>query len=808
MQSGGPAFGSSRARRLPAALGFHPIGVETPVYLGILGGILGWICKEHRWALLALGVVLAAGVSAPGRAAESADADSNDEDGEGENDRTRDLFALSLEDLLALEVVTGSTADRTQAVAPSNLLVITREVMLRRGYRSLSDLMDDLPGIEVHHGSNVEWDHVVLVRGQKGNAKFIVLQDGVRINAISGTPHSIGRNYSLANAERVEVLLGPASALYGADAFAGVINIITRGGEAIGGVEARASYGMYNTTDDVLVAGFREGPVEVALTGSFYYSDDPNLAEAYPDQYAWYHDRYLTDGVVLAAPGSDELVSVGIEPWATPNLTYYVNGTVEIADRFRVGYTRHSDRHSSSVPVAPEFTLYTADARWEYAIQSFFAEHEYVGPRDKLRLLSTLSIGSYRTNPRSQYLNNFAGYGVAGYKYEQHLAGRFEQRVSYRFLDRLAACVGVTYEDFSGQPKSADLTHPYDPDVASDAQDQIYAGTDIDDVDGNDLSVPVDFFEYRYQNIGAYAELDARPLDWLALLVGLRFDHNTRYGNNLAPRASVVLTPSGTTRIKLMYGEAFLAPAPYNTYQHFGSFAPVTDEDGNVTGLQSYFWWIPNPDLQPERLRTAELSFSQSIAGIVQLDLSGYYTHVRDLMVGAPTELDSYKGWPAGLVYHTTNGGSAHFWGGSVGAQAQLSSGIVRVEPHVSYVLTAGEIDGDPLPIAAMHGVKGGVDVGIQRFSISLRAIYRSRARHEFMSDDDGVPLSIPASVVVNGHLRYSELVRSKRFTLSPWVDVKNLLDARYTAFADTTILYPGAPQDPIRVVGGVDLSF
>jgi len=124
---------------------------------------------------------------------------------------------------------TGEEARRT----PATVAVVTAAQIERRGYLDLEEVFHDLPGFDVARGNGEIYANL-HPRGFQatGNDRMLLLIDGVEQNDLSsGTVH-LSRQFSLLNVERVEVLYGPASALYGAYAYGGVINVVTRPPEA------------------------------------------------------------------------------------------------------------------------------------------------------------------------------------------------------------------------------------------------------------------------------------------------------------------------------------------------------------------------------------------------------------------------------------------------------------------------------------------------------------------------------------------------------------------------------------------------
>ncbi|PTL81831.1 TonB-dependent siderophore receptor [Vitiosangium sp. GDMCC 1.1324] len=726
--------------------------------------------------------------------------------------RPSDISELSLEDLLNLEVVTPSAQAQTVSEAPSTVYVFTKETIRRRGYTYLAQLLEDVPEIEMHFKARPEYSEQIIVRGilGQGNEKIIILLDGFRIDALSKTPHSVGHNFSLVNVERVEVVLGPVSALYGPDAFAGVIQIITRSGAQVQGGRVTGSIGRFNTTEDSFVVGAKAGDLSLAVSGSYYHSDEPTLPNFYPEDFRWYNERYKTRGEVHVSPFAPEdlVVVVPIEPYATPTNDYFLSARLDIGD-FRFGYTRHYDRHSSSLPESSDLALFIKDAKWAYTIQSAYGQYTYRSGDEKLELITSLSLNTYEVDPDSAFINYVTSY-QRGFKYEQFLVGELEERISYHFLSWLSGTWGLSYRDLAGVPKTADLAKRLDPDASPpEFQGHVYIGTDVRDVTGRDLSVPVDFYNIHEQNLGTYLELRAQPRPWLNVTAGARFDHQTRYGDSLTPRIGVILQPREGTRLKLLYGEGFLAPSPNVAYQHFGSFAPVTDEAGNIIGLKSFFFHLPNPDLKPERLRMGEIIVSQDFGDAVRVSANGYLSHVRNRFGVQLLENQTFKGWPVDVVEQPINLGERFLsYGGTLRLDVLVRSGRLSLNPYASYTFTSGKRGEDPIPSAAMHVVKGGLDIAWRGLSLSTRLIARSSAFHPVLRDENGHLMVIPGSTVVNAHLRYSDIVRFHGISPSLWLDVRNLFDARYYLVSGAVAHLPGVPQDPLRILVGAEVAF
>src|SRR3984957_19478614 len=193
------------------------------------------------------------------------------------------LLGLSMEELMNIKVVTASGYMQTTAEAPSTITVITSQQIAERGYEQLEDALRDVPGIDMIH-LNGYAPTLFYFRGMYGaeNLRALLMIDGIVENNIIGSNDMAGPAYNLHNVERIEIIWGPASALYGADAFGGVINIITKKGADINGVHAEEGYGTFNTSFTKLSMGLKKSNFEYDISGTLYNTDGPVFANRDP----------------------------------------------------------------------------------------------------------------------------------------------------------------------------------------------------------------------------------------------------------------------------------------------------------------------------------------------------------------------------------------------------------------------------------------------------------------------------------------------------------------------------------------------
>lgn len=191
------------------------------------------------------------------------------------------LLELDLGTLMDMQVVTPARRGQTIFEAPSNVTVVTREIIQRRGYRTLEDLLADVPGFDVTAGQpSGEFPTHYVFRGitDVGQTKVLIMVDGIVRNDVSnGWSRHIGYEFTLNDVEKVEIVGGPGSALYGANAYAGLINVITRTGEdesAGLSLEARSTFGTDGTLAPELFARYKfPNGLDFQLAGRWYKSD-------------------------------------------------------------------------------------------------------------------------------------------------------------------------------------------------------------------------------------------------------------------------------------------------------------------------------------------------------------------------------------------------------------------------------------------------------------------------------------------------------------------------------------------------------
>ncbi len=480
-----------------------------------------------------------------------------------------DLTQLGIEELMEIEVATvygASKYEQKVTEAPSSVTIITAEEIKKYGYRTLADILRSVRGFYVTYDRNYNY------LGSRGfsrpgdyNTRFLLLVDGHRINdnvydgAYFGTEFIIDVDLI----ERVEIIRGPGSSLYGTNAFFGVINIITKQGQDFKGTEISGEAGSFDTYKGRLSYGnkFQNG-LEILLSGSLYDSkgqrhlffkefDDPatnnGVAEnADDDQYnSFFTKLSFHDFTLQAAYVSREKV-IPTGSWDTV---------------FNNPRTRTTD----------ELSYIDLNYNYDFGRQTNIQARVYYD--------QYYYKGDYLYDYPPVTLNKDRAWG-------DWWGG--ELKLITKVVEKHLLTLGAEYRDNFRQDQSN-----YDEDPFC-----LYLE------DTRDSTI-----------LAFYLQDEFKILKNLILNAGLRHDHYSTFGGTTNPRLALIFAPFEKTIFKLLYGEAFRAPNAYELYY----------SDGGVSTKS-------NPDLNPETIKTYELSLEQYLGNNLYISASGFYYKINDLI--------------------------------------------------------------------------------------------------------------------------------------------------------------------------------
>ena len=424
-----------------------------------------------------------------------------------------DLFDMSLMELGDLQIVSASKKEQHISEVAASAFVITAEDIHRYGYRTVGEALSKISGIYLTSDRSTEY---LGVRGFSlsgdYNTKILVLVNGHRVNndlyGMGKVDHAL--MVDVENIERIELVKGPGSALWGSNALFAVVNVITRQGREIDGGRLVAEVGSNQLTRGVFEYGRQlENGLDFAFSLSGLESDG--------------EDVYIAE---LDFPALNNGVAEGCD-----------------GDRAYKGYLNLAYN---------DFDLHLNFAK-------------------RGKKVPTSAWGAAFNDDRYALGD---GHQVVELAYEKELSGKdnslFFGRIYY---DRYGYDGDYPLTNYmnvdEGDIKQVGTELRYGLDASADLS--LVAGFEYRDV--YDVSItnknvePVAELRYvtapeddSFSNTGLYLQGEYDLLDNVLLIGGLRYDDYSTFGAQWSPRAALMYSPSLKTTLKLLYGEAFRAP--------------------------------------------------------------------------------------------------------------------------------------------------------------------------------------------------------------------------------------------------------
>ena len=416
----------------------------------------------------------------------------------------KDITQVSLEDLLKTDVDVASKVPQNFRETPGIITVMTREEIMDSGARDLEDVLLMVPGFSL--GLDVEGVTDVGVRGNWGHeGKVLLLIDGQQMNETLYSTNQFGNHYPIDQIERIEIIRGPGSAIYGGYAELAVINVITRGADELKGAAVYtedtlmgSDIGRANLS---VAAGNQFGPAKVSVSAFFGQGirSNQNMVDFFNTSYP------LTDHTL-----DPRWINVGVKVHDFSARFIYDGYKANEQDGYGANLTNETIQH---------FLGYYGELRYDHKVNKDLT----ITPK----INYTRQTPWNTTDPNSPLVYDKTA--------ERLTAGA---SASYDVLKGLNVLGGAeVYWDhaFLNQPAIMDTP-----------QNQFGSNT------GN-LSDDV-----TYYNEAVYAQgLWNNKLG--NLTVGARFEHNSEFGNSFVPRIAFtkLFEPF---HIKLLYSEAFRTP--------------------------------------------------------------------------------------------------------------------------------------------------------------------------------------------------------------------------------------------------------
>ncbi|MFY8328279.1 TonB-dependent receptor plug domain-containing protein [Pseudoalteromonas sp. ZZD1] len=458
-----------------------------------------------------------------------------------------DLFTMQLEDLLEVQVDIASKTPETIASAPSTITIFNEKSIQLLGVESAYELMNFVPGM---HSTRGDWvgavpkDHARGVYLDSGN--ILVMINGERINESSFGKASVYMPFiPIEVIDKVEFIRGPGSALYGSNAFLGVMNIITKhtdntlaamtGTHGKYGVSASVSKQL---TDDLM------GFVSIAIN----QKEGENYPQGVKDPLQSVYFEFGLDIAELELRGRYNQVE----------LDEFIN---------LAGYSKQNQHNSENSFVSLAYSV-IKNATTELATKIAYSDH---------KIASAGLILAGADNPKAS---------------EDFLLGPDWQTtdlnidIDYSHHFNNDWVINAGYEYANSKQISADVRSNYYDQVSGEiiVEQPYYLGA-ITTIKGY---AAFKNLKATFETHSLYSQLKLPLSHQFTLFVGGRYDDVKHIDSKLSPRIAAIYQPSLANTVKLQYGESFRTPVTNELYSN-----------DDVT--------IGNTNLKSEYVKTTEL---------------------------------------------------------------------------------------------------------------------------------------------------------------------------------------------------------
>jgi len=535
-----------------------------------------------------------------------------------------DVFDIFDALLIEKNVSVATGYQQKMASAPAVTNVVTAMDIEAIGATDIDEILETIPGLHVAR-RNYGYNPIYTMRGiyNDFNPQILMLINNIPITVLStGNRGTIWGGMPVNNIAYIEIIRGPGSAIYGANAFAGVINVITKTNKDIKGTEVGARIGSFSTEDAWLLHGDTWLGFDIAV--ALEYHDTHGQREIIETDAQTAFDN-LFDTHASLAPGSvnlqrhnlDARIDLSKDDWqfragyqGRRNWGVGAGDAQALdpigrfqADRFNIDLTYHN----------PKIT-----ENWDMTAQmSFFNSTDDLDDSNQILFPPGAFGGSYPEG----YIGNP---GVS-----ENII-RFDLSGIYSGIDDHMLRVGIGY-NLANVYK---VTHIANFGVDPNTHEELPPGNPL--IDASDT--PYAFLPEKSRK-NSYIFLQDSwqfALNW-EFTAGLRYDDYSDFGDRTSPRLALVwkTTPDLTT--KLLYGNAFRAP--------------VLSELYNVNNPVA----LGNPNLKPEVIETTELVFDYRITSTFNLATNLFYYNWRDRIIYQPD--------PATDTFTATNAGEQQGYG-------------------------------------------------------------------------------------------------------------------------------------------------
>jgi len=666
------------------------------------------------------------------------------------------LLNMSLSDLLNVRIISATQTPQTVLNAPSIITIITKNQIDNRGYKSVAEALGSIAGLDViydYMGYNIGVRGVNA--GMRGSSRILkIMINGHAVASKSGSENFTGSELIPINAvERIEIIRGPGSALYGANAFLGVINIITKSAtaETQGAVGISGAWGSnYRSQMYEMMFQGSSKKIEYLISGQYAFADRSGLSPVnIPGQQIFKSGKTVND---ISQPLS---------------LFAQFSYVISKEDLLRLEFNHQNMNtsgefsdwgvltHNNQIQISNTFLATKYTKKFNHRLQSdidIVLSNVKPGKNDKL---------DNDTNTNDYITRNFGCSGID-----------LVAKTNFKISKQSNITFGI---DFSNDLQNL--------------QTYYYANN-------SGVKTPqqgINYGDTSFINTGSFLQsimylsdyLENKHLSKISLTAGLRFDYQNIYKDAFNYRLGLVYNFSEFSFIKLLHGTSYKAPSSIQLF---------TNQmiSGGIIG---------NSQLKPENARTTELAFGIKIMRNLNFNTTLFLNNIQNKV-----ELIL----PYGTITNVTYGNVARIQ--SAGTEIEW---IYSVKSFFSYfnfsyqrsIIEKENLEKDKILLKTELYpdlmLKGGVNLPISKLKINfnIEAQYISKRiasqQNSYIYDPINFRINRYALndyFVCNGSVSTKDIKILKNNILKFQLKVFNLLDKKYSfpGFSNYDIPAPG----------------